>query len=53
MLHLWKTFHKKFISDIKYHKVRDHCHYVVKYRDRAHSICNLKVNMPNEIKTEI
>ena len=23
-------------------KVRDHCHYTVKYRGAAHSYCNLK-----------
>ena len=26
----------------RYRKVRDHCHYTRKYRDAAHSICNLK-----------
>ena len=29
--------------------VGDHCHYADKYRGAAHSICNLKVNVPNEI----
>ena len=32
-----------------YQKVRDDCHYAGKYRGAAHSICNLKFNMPNEI----
>ena len=39
----------KFIKDKNYQKVRDHCHYTGKYRDAAHSICNLKFNVPNEI----
>ena len=29
--------------------VRDHCHYTGKYRGTAHSICNSKFNVPNEI----
>ena len=37
-----KKFIKKFAKDI-----RDHCHYTGKYR--AHSICNLRLNMPNEV----
>ena len=27
----------------------DNCHYADKYRGAAHSICNLKFNVPNEI----
>ena len=34
---------------INYWKVRDHCHYTGKHRGAAHSICNLKFNVPNEI----
>ena len=30
-------------------EVRDHCHYTGKYRGAAHNICNLKLNVPNEI----
>ena len=30
-------------------EVRDHCHYTAKYRGAAHSIGNLKFNVPNEI----
>ena len=30
-------------------KVRDHCHYAGKYRGAAHSICNLRYNIPKEI----
>ena len=36
-------------ESINYHKLRDHCHYRGKYRGAAHSICNLKFNVPNEI----
>ena len=34
---------------INYRKFRDHCHYTEKHRGTAHSICNLKFNVPNEI----
>ena len=27
----------------------DHCHYACKYRGAAHSICNVRFNVPNEI----
>ena len=30
-------------------KVRDHCHYTRKYREAAHSICNLRYKIPKEI----
>ena len=36
-------------KSINYWKVRDHCHHTGKYRDAAHSICNLKFKVPNEI----
>ena len=29
-----------------YIKVRDHCHYMGKYRGAAHKICNLRYNTP-------
>ena len=32
-----------------YHKVRDHCHYTEKFREAAHSICNLRYKTPKEI----
>ena len=37
------------ISIKKYHKVRDHCHYMGKYRGAAHNICNLRYKVPKEI----
>ena len=36
-------------SDKKHHKVRDHCHYLGKYRGAAHNICNLRFKIPKEI----
>ena len=44
-----KYFLKENFRDINHRKVRDDCHYTCKYRGAAHSICNLKVNLPNEI----
>ena len=44
-----KRIFKKLSKNINYRKVRDHCHFTVKYRGAAHSICNLKFNVPNEI----
>ena len=35
--------------DKKNYKVRDHCHYIVKYRGAAHNICNLRYKIPKEI----
>ena len=51
MLYLWKKdLKRKYKSkSINYRKVRDHCQYAGKYRGTAHSICNLKFNLPNEI----
>ena len=43
MLHLWK----KNLTIAQ--KVRAHCHYKGKYRGAAHSICNLKFDVPSEI----
>ena len=40
---------KNFSKSTSYWKVRDHCHYKGKYRGAAHSICNLKFNVPNEV----
>ena len=33
----------------KMQKVRDHCHYIGKYRGAAHSICNLRYKISKEI----
>ena len=49
MLFLWKEKLKKSLLKYKLLEVRDHCHYTAKYRGAAHSICNLKFNVPNEI----
>ena len=39
---------KELSKSINYQKVRDHCHYTGKYGGSAHSICNLKFNVPDE-----
>ena len=44
-----KRFPKKFAKNKNYQKVRDHCHFTVKYGGAAHSICNLRFNVPSEI----
>ena len=36
-------------NDKKNYKVRDHCHYMDKYRGAAHNICNLSYKVPKEI----
>ena len=49
MLYLQKKNIKELSKSINYRKVRDHCHYTGKCRGAAHSICNLKFNVPLEI----
>ena len=44
-----KIFLKKFANDKNYRKIRDHCHFTGKYGGAAHNICNLRINVPNEI----
>ena len=39
----------QMIAIKKYHKVKDHCHYMGKYRGAAHNICNLRYRIPKEI----
>ena len=36
-----------------YQKVRDHCHYTGKFREAAHSICNLNYKVPKEIPKKV
>ena len=36
-----------------YKKVRDHCHFTGKFRGAAHSICNLRYKVPQEIPVKI
>ena len=40
---------KKFITDKKYRKVRDHCHYTGKLKKAAHNIYNLRYKIHREI----
>ena len=49
MLYLQERIIKKLSKSINYRKVSNHCHYTGKYRGAAHSICNLKFNVPDEI----
>ena len=44
-----KKFEDKYVTDKKYHKVRDHCHYTSEYRGAAHSIRNLRYSLPKAI----
>ena len=36
-------------NEKKNYKVRDHCHYMGKYRGAAHNICNLRYKVPKEV----
>ena len=50
MLYLRKKNPRKVCQkDKSYPKVGDYCHYTGVYRGAVHSICNLKLNVPNEI----
>ena len=46
MLHYRKKILKKLAESKNYRKVRDHYHYIGKYRNATHSICNLRFNVP-------
>ena len=48
MIYLWKKVLEMFANDKNYRKVSYHCLYASKYRGTAHSIFNLKINVPNE-----
>ena len=48
--YVWKKgFSTNDDDNKKYRKVRDHCHYTRKFREAAHSICNLRYKIPKEI----
>ena len=49
MLHLFKKNLTKLDQNKNYQKIRENYHYTSKYRNSAFSICNLKVNVLNEI----
>ena len=36
-------------NNIKYRKVKGHCHYTGKYRGVVHGTCNLRYNIPREV----
>ena len=42
-----RKFYKE--KDAFYHKVRDHCHNIGKFRGAAQSICNLRYKAPKKI----
>ena len=44
-----KSISQKLAKNRHYSKFRDHCHCAGKCRSAAHSICNLKVNVPDKI----
>ena len=44
-----EKFENKYAKDKKYRKVKDHCHYIRKYRGAAHGIYNLKNSVPKKI----
>ena len=47
---LWWKWKNKFKL---YKKIRDHCHYTAKFRGTAHSICNLRYKVSQEIPVKI
>ena len=42
----YRLFNSK---DLRYNKIRDHCHYTGRYRGAAHSLCNLRYRIPSYI----
>ena len=49
LLYLSKKVAHKVAKDENYRKVRDHYHFIDKYRGAAYSICNLRFNVSLEI----
>ena len=48
--YIWaKRILKNLSKSINNWKVRYHCHYTGKYKGAARSVCNSKINVPNEI----
>ena len=47
--YIWKKEFRTDYDNKKYHKVRDHCHYIEEFRGAAHNVCNLRYKAPNEI----
>ena len=41
--HICKEVFSTDYNNKKYHKIKDHCHYIGKYRGAAHDICNLNL----------
>ena len=48
MSHLRKRFIETFVTDKNYRKAGDHCRYTGKHRGAEQSICNLRIDGPNE-----
>ena len=46
---IYYTCKKNLVQIKKYCKVRDHCYYTGQYGGAAHSICNLRCEIPKEI----
>ena len=44
-----EKYEDRHVKDKRYFKFRDHCHYLRKYRDPAHSISSLEYSVPKEI----
>ena len=46
---IWFICEKSFCNNKNNIKVKDHCHYTGKYREAAHSPCNLRYKIPKSI----
>ena len=44
-----QKFTQKLSKDKNHGKIRNHCHFTCKCRGEAHSICNIRFNVLNEI----